>query len=220
VVIGKPFDNSRIPAQERFDPEAAALAIHQQGTRATAIEKVEDIVAYTVDLVRPGDVVVVFSSGSFEGLHDKLLFELGDAIIPARRDDQPKIVALLKQYELDWHDVGKEDYRKFLCLINEHGVVGCVGLEVYGEEAVLRSLAVMEEHRGGGYGWMLADTVINMARRRGVRRIYLVTATASDFFAEKHGFRTVDPSTISSALTQSNTFKRRDGKQVAMRLDL
>ena len=73
---------------------------------------------------------------------------------------------------------------------------------------MLRSLATRPERRGQGYGWMLADTAIQQTRRRGVRHLYLIAAKqASDFFAEKHGFRVVDLSTVSPAVTHSATFR-------------
>jgi UDP-N-acetylmuramate: L-alanyl-gamma-D-glutamyl-meso-diaminopimelate ligase len=221
VVVGKPYDISKIPEEERFDPAALALELHQRGTRAAAIEDVGEIVKHTVEHVRPGDVVVVFSSGSFDGLHDRLLAALGDAVVPACRDDLNQIRQLLRDLDLDWQDIDGDAYSDFLCLVNEHGFVGCVGLEVFGGEAVLRSLAVRPQSRGVGYGWMLADAAINRARIRGVRRIYLVTENASDFFAEKHGFRVVDSSTVSAGIVDKMAAESRRGRaQVAMRLDL
>ena len=87
--------------------------------------------------------------------------------------------------------------------------------------AILRSLAVHPESRGVGYGWMLADMAVSQARWRGVRRIYLVTLSASDFFAAKFGFRVVDRSTVAKAVGNHETFARPTSAQlVAMRLDL
>ncbi|HEU4612396.1 MAG TPA: hypothetical protein VFS15_09980, partial [Kofleriaceae bacterium] len=75
--------------------------------------------------------------------------------------------------------------------------------------------------RGSGYGWMLADMAVSQARWRGVRRIYLLTETASDFFAAKFGFRVVDRSTLSRQVAASETFTAPKGAGlVAMRLDL
>ena len=100
-------------------------------------------------------------------------------------------------------------------------MAGAVALEVMGEDAILRALAADPEARGSGYGWMLADMAVNQARWRGVRRIYLVTETASDFFAAKFGFRVVDRSTIGRRVATSDTFSRPGSQQlVAMRLDL
>jgi UDP-N-acetylmuramate: L-alanyl-gamma-D-glutamyl-meso-diaminopimelate ligase len=224
VVIGPMFDPSRIPVEQRFDPERFARDLHQAGTPATYITGIDDIVRHTVELVRPGDVVVVFSSGAFGGIHEILLAALGDAVIPARPRDMGDIRALLKALELDWADLRDEDHRNFYVLINEHGFVGCIGIEVFGEDAVLRSLAVKQTARGHGYGWMLADTAINQTRRRGVKRLYLMTdKIASDFFAEKHGFRVVDLSLVAPQARVSPTFKTvntRGKNSIAMRLDL
>jgi UDP-N-acetylmuramate: L-alanyl-gamma-D-glutamyl-meso-diaminopimelate ligase len=224
VVVGPMHDPSRIPAEQRFDPERLARDLHQAGTRATHLPKIDDIVQHVVELARPGDAVVVFSSGAFGGIHERLLAALGDAVIPARQHDMDDIRALLKALDLDWTDLRDEDYRNFYVLQNEHGFIGCIGIEVFGEDAVLRSLAVKQSSRGHGYGWMLADTAINQTRGRGVKRLYLVTdKIASDFFAEKHGFRVVDLSLVAPRALQSPTFRTggaRGKNSIAMRLDL
>jgi N-acetylglutamate synthase-like GNAT family acetyltransferase len=68
---------------------------------------------------------------------------------------------------------------------------------------------------------MLADMAVSQARNRGVRRIYLLTEKASDFFAAKFGFRVVDRSTLSKPIAASETFaKPAESAQVSMRLDL
>ena len=221
AIIGKPYGLEKIPLEERFDPARLALDLHQRGTTAMYIEDTDEIAKRTADMARPGDVVVVFSSGAFDGLHGKLLTALGDAVVPARPSDMEKIRSLLDELDLDSADIGPDDHINYVVLENEDGFVGCIGLEIFGEEAVLRGLAVKPGSRGVGYGWMLADTVIAMARFRGVRRIYLVTREASDFFAEKHGFHIVEPSTVSAEIAASNTFKsERSGGSTAMRLDL
>ncbi len=220
LIVGRVYDQQSIPEDERFDPRQLAHDAHQAGTAATYIENVDDIVRHVVDEARPGDVVVVLSSGSFDGLHDKLLVALGDTIMPATERDRDEIRALLATTGLDGDRIDCGDHCSFLVLRNETGFVGCVALEVFGEEAILRSLAVKEGARGVGYGWMLADNAINLARLRGVRRIYLLTETASDFFAEKHGFRVVMPSTISADVADSATFRNCAPGAITMRLDL
>jgi N-acetylglutamate synthase-like GNAT family acetyltransferase len=68
---------------------------------------------------------------------------------------------------------------------------------------------------------MLADMAVGQARWRGVRRIYLLTESASDFFAAKFGFRVVDRSTLGKHVAASETFTAAGGAgRVAMRLDL
>lgn len=222
AVIGRLYDPSKIPADQRFDPERLAADLHRKGTTAAYIEDVDAIVDWVQDQARPGDVVAVLSSGSFDGLHDKLLAAFGDAVMPAQFGDIAAIRRLLDRVGLDSADLRDDDYKNFLVLRNEAGIVGCIGLEIYGEDAILRSLAVHPGHRGQGYGWILADTEVQYARHRGVRRIYLVSPeTASDFFAEKLGFRIVDVATVSPAVAESSTFRNFRGKSPrTMRLDL
>jgi N-acetylglutamate synthase-like GNAT family acetyltransferase len=164
---------------------------------------------------------VVLSSGSFDGLHDKLLDAIGDAIRPAQRADMDGVRAVLEMVKLADEPARDDQFQSFFVLRNEKGIVGCVSLQVYGDDAVLRALAVDPEFRGAGYGWMLADMAVGQARWRGVRRIYLLTESASDFFAAKFGFRVVDRSTLAKQVAASETFAAHAGSsRVAMRLDL
>jgi UDP-N-acetylmuramate: L-alanyl-gamma-D-glutamyl-meso-diaminopimelate ligase len=221
VVVGKPFDPSKIPVEERFDPERLALDLHRAGTKASYIPDVGQIVEHLASSCAPGDVVVVLSSGSFDGLHDRLLDAIGDPIRPARRADMPAVRDLLGKVGLQLGDATDDDVGWFFVLSNESGVIGTVALEVLGDDAILRNLAMDENNRGGGYGWMLADMAVSQARFRGVRRIYLLTESASDFFAAKFGFRVVDRSTVSPRVASSGVFRAStDTKFVAMRLDL
>ena len=128
---------------------------------------------------------------------------------------------VLQMVKLGDEQARDDQFPSFYVLRNEKGIVGCVSLEVYGDDAVLRALAVDPEFRGAGYGWMLADMAVGQARWRGVRRIYLLTESASDFFAAKFGFRVVDRSTLGKLVAASETFAAPKGTaQVAMRLDL
>jgi UDP-N-acetylmuramate: L-alanyl-gamma-D-glutamyl-meso-diaminopimelate ligase len=221
VIVGKLFDPTKIPPDERFDPEKLALDLHRSGTKASYTPEVEAIVKQLAESAAPGDVVCVLSSGSFDGLHDKLLDAIGDPIRPAHRADMATVRQVLALADLEEEPARDEGFPGFFVLHNERGLVGTVALEVLGDDAILRALAVHPEDRGAGYGWMLADTAVQQARWRGVRRIYLLTESASDFFAAKFGFRVVDRSTLSKQVAASETFTAPRGTGlVAMRLDL
>jgi UDP-N-acetylmuramate: L-alanyl-gamma-D-glutamyl-meso-diaminopimelate ligase len=221
VVVGRLFDPTRIPKEERFDPERLALDLHRRGTRACHLTETAAIVKHVAGVAAPGDVVVVLSSGSFDGLHDRLLDELGDPVVPARRADMAGVRALLERVHMSGADATDDAHGSYFYLRNERGVDGCVALEVTGEDAILHSLVVALEARGTGFGWLLADIGVQWARRRGCRRIYLLTESASDFFGAKLGFRVVDRSTVSAAVADTTTFRSStDSKFVAMRLDL
>jgi UDP-N-acetylmuramate: L-alanyl-gamma-D-glutamyl-meso-diaminopimelate ligase len=220
VIVGRLFDPSKIPADERFDPERLALDLHRSGTKASYVPEVETIAKQLAESAGPGDVVCVLSSGSFDGLHDKLLDEIGDSMRPAHREDMAAVRGMVAAAGLE--EAARDDQQgSFFVLRNEDGVVGCVALEVLGDDAILRALAVDPKFRGAGYGWMLADTAVTQARWRGVRRIYLLTESASDFFAAKFGFRVVDRSTLSRQVAANEVFTRPAAAlQTAMRLDL
>jgi len=221
VIVGRLTFPNKIPIEERFDPERLALDLHRGGTKGSYIPEVSQIVKHVAESAAPGDVVVVMSSGSFEGIHDKLLDEIGDAMRPAKRTDMAAVRSMLVEVGLVSEPARDEDFPGFFVLSNEQGIVGSVALDVYGDDAVLRALAVSSEARGSGYGWMLADMAVSQARWRGVRRIYLLTESASDFFAAKFGFRVVDRSTLSKHVAASETFTAERGTNlVAMRLDL
>ena len=221
VVVGRLFDPTRIPKEERFDPERLALDLHRAGTQASYLPDIDVLVKQVAAAAGPGDVVVALSSGNFDGFHDKVLDELGDPVVPARRVDMAAVRAILTAVELPVVDVDDDKFGSFFVLRNEHGLCGTVGLEVLGDDAILRGLAVTAAVRGHGYGWILADLAVQWARFRGCRRIYLLTESASDFFAVKLGFRVVDRSTVSPAVAETPTFQgSTDSKFVAMRLDL
>lgn len=73
-------------------------------------------------------------------------------------------------------------------------VVGYAVLWCFGEEAELANIAVVEEMRGRGYGSELLDAVLETARERGVRKLFLDVRVSNERAAalyERRGFREV-----------------------------
>jgi N-acetylglutamate synthase-like GNAT family acetyltransferase len=103
--------------------------------------------------------------------------------------DDEALRAFLEAAGLPAADVetGRQEY--VLALDGEH-VVGTVGLEVGGEDALLRSLAVAPDHQGRGIASELHDRALALARARRVRTLYLLTTTAEGF-AARRGFERV-----------------------------
>jgi amino-acid N-acetyltransferase len=60
---------------------------------------------------------------------------------------------------------------------------GLVGLELFGDVALLRSLVVSPVTRSSGMGSALVGHAEHQARSQGVRILYLLTTTAEGFFA-------------------------------------
>lgn len=104
----------------------------------------------------------------------------------ARAEDLAGIDALIMAEHLPAFRTG-DFLDTFWVLEGQGGLLGCVGLEVYGEAALLRSVITSPDLRGRGYGDVLVEKAFNEARRRGVKRLYLFTMNKAPFFA-RQGF--------------------------------
>jgi amino-acid N-acetyltransferase len=70
-------------------------------------------------------------------------------------------------------------------------IVGCGGLHVMWEvRAEIRTLAVADDHLGGGLGGRLLDALVEDARELGVRRLFCLTFETSFFI--RHGFEPIE----------------------------
>jgi len=65
------------------------------------------------------------------------------------------------------------------------------GLETCPPDALLRSLLVLDEQQGQGIGSAVCKSLENRARRQGIETVYLLTTTASGFFADR-GYERID----------------------------
>ncbi len=72
-----------------------------------------------------------------------------------------------------------------LALVADNGtdIIAAVGLESFGELALLRSLVVSSSARNGGLGRRLVDALERQSRDNGVRELWLLTIDADPFFA-------------------------------------
>jgi UDP-N-acetylmuramate: L-alanyl-gamma-D-glutamyl-meso-diaminopimelate ligase len=220
VVVGAVHLPDKAPAGNRLDTEQLAAEVRARGVPARALATADEIVEHLSPRLAAGDTVVVMSSGSFDGLHERLLRRLGDAVVPGQAGDREEVAGLLRELSLPADEL---DRRGDLMVLRDPkgALVGSVGLEILGDVALLHSLAVRPERRGEGLGWMLAEAALHRARLRGLRHIFLLTEHATDFFAEKFGFAPVDPAKLPEAVKGSTEFQVGSSRQaVAMQLDL
>lgn len=89
--------------------------------------------------------------------------------------------------------------------VRDESVIGVEGIEVYGDDGLLRSAAVVANWRGKGVGDALTRDRIEWARRRGLRSLYLLTTTAGDYFP-RFGFERVDRDIAPDAIRGSREF--------------
>ena len=115
-----------------------------------------------------------------------------DIEVRAIPSDAPELVAALEVAQLPTEDLG-ESGRSFFAVEAEGRPVGFGGFELYGEDVLLRSVVVLPEVRGRGYGRAVTDAVLARAHEAGARRAYLLTTTAEAFF-EHAGFALIERS--------------------------
>ncbi len=104
------------------------------------------------------------------------------AIRPARPEDVPAVEALLA---VEWlPSFSLADFIPTMWVAELAGnVVGCAGLEIYDDTALLRSVVVAPSLRGTRLGDRLTLNALDEARSRGALTLYLFTMHAAPFFA-------------------------------------
>lgn len=80
------------------------------------------------------------------------------------------------------------------------------GLEVRGETALLRSVAVHSTWRTHGLGRALVERVMHLGQTRGVRSLYLLTTTAEHYFP-KFGFQHVERDAVPPEIASTLEFR-------------
>jgi len=128
----------------------------------------------------------------------------------ATRSDHTSIVVLLQDTNLPPDGI-ESHLDNFLVIRHPESVagpqslVGSVGLEIYGESALLRSLAVHPDFQNRGLGTKLVDGITEVAKRKGIKNLFLLTDTAEEYFKEK-GFVVVSRDLVPEDMKQSIEF--------------
>jgi UDP-N-acetylmuramate: L-alanyl-gamma-D-glutamyl-meso-diaminopimelate ligase len=79
VILARVARLEQLPPDDRLDPERVVQTILTGGIPAFYEPGVDDILHRLKALAKPGDIIVVFSNGGFEGIHQRLLSELAAA---------------------------------------------------------------------------------------------------------------------------------------------
>jgi amino-acid N-acetyltransferase len=126
-------------------------------------------------------------------------------IRPARPEDLADATALLAESRLPLAGFA-EHLGDALVATRGGRVVGVVELELYGRDALLRSLVVSPTERGARLGERLAAGALRMAGDRGVGDVYLLTETAEGFFP-RFGFAKSNRAGAPAAVRESVEFR-------------
>ena len=83
--------------------------------------------------------------------------------------------------------------------------IGTAGLDIFADCALLRSISVLSDIRGKGYGKTLNDQVEDYAKESGIRCLYLITHTAKDFFS-RQGYCVISRDEAPEPIRQTDQF--------------
>lgn len=130
-----------------------------------------------------------------------------DRITLRRADtgDFDAVCALLRDASLPLDGVPPE-LTHFIIAQRDDSIVGAIGLEHYGDSALLRSAVVHPSARGTGVGDALTRAIIEQARSSNVRDLVLLTTTAAEWFP-RFGFTIISRADAPAALHESVEFK-------------
>lgn len=156
--------------------------------------------------------------GRFRAVRDEIRRRLA-GLVPLRAGDAEDLIAVqhrLAEAGLPYSDLRAEHMASFFvaeaaepdkaATQSSVRIVGVVGVERWGEAALLRSLVVTPAWRGGGLAQRLVAQAEQLARSRGAADLWLLTTTAADYFAQR-GYQRVARSEAPAALQQSTEFQ-------------
>ncbi len=118
--------------------------------------------------------------------------------------DLPEVLTLLKLVDLPIEGV-KEHFHDFFIIRKDKMVVGCVGIEIYENVGLLRSLGIHPTFQGKGLGKQMVGKLEEYSAEKGLHNVYLLTDTAENFFL-KLGFKFIPRDETDPKIRQSIEF--------------
>ena len=79
-MLGGVFRSQQLGDDNRLAPDSVAKSVRALGKDARAFKGADKIADYLAAEAKPGDLLLMMSNGSFDGLCDKLLKKLGDEV--------------------------------------------------------------------------------------------------------------------------------------------
>ena len=95
-----------------------------------------------------------------------------------------EIISLLMDNKLPVSDLNSSK-TQFIISIENDNVIGCIGIEPYEKDGLLRSLAVHPDYRNLGIGTQLLQRLLAYCRQLGIENVHLLTTTAEKYFLSK-----------------------------------
>ena len=118
--------------------------------------------------------------------------------------DYTQVCSLLQSESLPIIDLEK-DLPHFFVKTVDGEIVGSIGLEHYGQSALLRSMIVSPDFRNKGIASELVNQLTGYAKEHGVKKLFLITNTAENYF-QKLGFMKITREEVEKEVLQSREF--------------
>jgi amino-acid N-acetyltransferase len=125
-------------------------------------------------------------------------------ISKASDNHRPMVIALLLAEKLPVEDL-PTSLDHFFVALHENEVIGAIGLEQYGNYALLRSMVVHTAHRNKHIASSLVEQLENYGKMLDISAMYLLTETAPAYF-EKKGYEKINREEVPAALQASSEF--------------
>jgi amino-acid N-acetyltransferase len=123
----------------------------------------------------------------------------------ASQTDLAEVLNLLEQSHLPKTGVA-EHIQNFILALEGNKLIGCAGLEIYGDAGLLRSVAIAPAYQKQGLGSRLTQSILDLAEHHGLSSVSLLTETAKDYFP-RFGFAEVARAALPESLKDSAEFK-------------
>lgn len=177
----------------RKNLESASRACREGVRRAHLVERAQDGAILQELFTREGRGTLV-TNEQYEGLR------------PAKLEDIPGLLSLLDPLEDQGFLVRRtretleQEIDRFVVIERDNMVIGCAAIEPFEPEKVaeLYCLAVHPSYREAGRGEELIEQLVEIARKRGMQKLFVLTTQTSHFFRER-GFVMASPKALPEA---------------------
>ncbi len=118
-----------------------------------------------------------------DGVYSVLFRFKGIRFIAATAESYSRLSSFLADQELPIEDLMPETLSGFELAVDRHDrLIGMAGIEVFGDDALLRWVAVAHGWRRKGIGRSLVERREDEARDLGANTIYVLTSSVTDYF--------------------------------------
>ena len=123
----------------------------------------------------------------------------------AENNDLSRIHEFLEEVSVPHYDIDKHISNFFLAE-EDTELIGICGIEIMNNTALLRSLAVKAAARNNGIGKLLLNKVKNYAKLNNIKKLFLLTTTASKFF-KNTGFTGINREQVPPEIKNTKEFR-------------